>query len=187
MVQAQLMTVTDSDEDGQRATNDTDDSPRIPPQTPPQPPPIPTPPPLPDYPEQRDDDNAVKSNTTAAQRRADAMDDQGGQTDSPGSPPLSVRLEGERDHEASRYVEADHVETNSDHVEEDHDNQTRPRNPVGTTDGDEHHPSEPTEPPDENEGERRGNGKGDVESRVEMVKTVETVETVEAVKTKELR
>ncbi|KAF8838847.1 hypothetical protein BDN67DRAFT_1012785 [Paxillus ammoniavirescens] len=36
-----------------------------------------------------------------------------------------------------------------------------PRNPVGTMDGDKRHPSEPTEPPDEEEAARGGNGEVD--------------------------
>ncbi|KIJ08944.1 hypothetical protein PAXINDRAFT_17952 [Paxillus involutus ATCC 200175] len=83
--------VTDVNEDGQRATNDTDDSPRTPPEPLPQPPPIPTPPPpSPDDPERRDDDDATRSRKTAAQQCTDAVHDSDGEKDSPDSQPLST-------------------------------------------------------------------------------------------------
>ncbi|KIJ10858.1 hypothetical protein PAXINDRAFT_16192 [Paxillus involutus ATCC 200175] len=72
--------------------------------------------------------------------------------------PPSIWLEGETNMETSRYVEKD---------EDDHQPS---RNPVGTTDGDERRPNEPTEPPDE-EGERRGDGE---RRRVEDVMTDES-------------
>ncbi|KAF8833198.1 hypothetical protein BDN67DRAFT_986181, partial [Paxillus ammoniavirescens] len=133
-------------------------------------PPIPTPPPpSPDDPEQRRDDDDVKSNTTAARAHADAVHNPGGKM----KVPPSIRLEGE---------------SNDIDVEDDHNTQRTPRNPVGTTDGDAHRPSEPTEPPDEEEGEQ---GRVD-ESRVEDVESRESTqvgepgdEGVERTKTRE--
>ncbi|KAF8833523.1 hypothetical protein BDN67DRAFT_1017457 [Paxillus ammoniavirescens] len=105
----------------------------------------------------------------AARRCADAVHDPGGETDAPGSQPPSVRLEGERNRLPSLYIETDDNEVD----------ETKPsRNPVGTTDGDEHRPSEPTEPPDEKDGEREVDGE---------LKKVDTTETVERVETKESR
>ncbi|KAF8834520.1 hypothetical protein BDN67DRAFT_1016429 [Paxillus ammoniavirescens] len=120
-------------------------------------PPIPTPPPpSPDDPERRHDVDAVKSNKTATRQRADALHDPGGQTVAPEDKPPSVRLEGESGKALSLYVEANHVEVDNvdiGTVNHDHDTQQSPRRPVGTPDGDEHHPNGPTEPPDEKEGE----------------------------------
>ncbi|KAF8834425.1 hypothetical protein BDN67DRAFT_1047994 [Paxillus ammoniavirescens] len=77
---------------------------------------------------------------------------------SPGSEPPSVRLEGEKNKATSLYIEAVHVEMNSNNAKVDNDESKPPRDPVDTQDGDEHHPNEPTEPPDE-EGARGGKGK----------------------------
>ncbi|KIJ21103.1 hypothetical protein PAXINDRAFT_6883 [Paxillus involutus ATCC 200175] len=99
----------------------------------------------------------------------DALHDPGGETTTPDSKPPSVQLEGESGKRSSLHVEADEVETEDDHVEADPDDQNLPRNPVGTTDGDKHRPSEPTESPDKEEGERGQDGEGDVELRVEPV------------------
>jgi hypothetical protein len=95
--------------------NDEDDAPSTPP----------APSPLPHhlYPttpnERHDDDDTTKSNKTPARRRADAVHDPGGETDAPGQPPPSVRLEGEKNKASSLYVEVDHVETDDDHAEDD--------------------------------------------------------------------
>ncbi|KIJ04995.1 hypothetical protein PAXINDRAFT_21725, partial [Paxillus involutus ATCC 200175] len=120
----------------------------------------------------------LKTCKTAAQRMcADALHDPGGQTDAPDSVPPSVRLEGERNRLTSLYVEVDHVETDDDHAEDDDHAQQPSRHPVGTPDGDERRPSEPTEPPDEKDGEREVDGelgvKSKVKTRVETVKGVE--------------
>ncbi|KIJ09850.1 hypothetical protein PAXINDRAFT_17104, partial [Paxillus involutus ATCC 200175] len=110
----------------------------------------------------------LKTCKTAAQRMcADALHDPGGQTDAPDSVPLSVRLEGERNRLTSLYVEVDHVETDDDHAEDDDHAQQPSRHPVGTTDGDERRPSEPTEPPDEKHGEREVDGELGDKSKVE--------------------
>ncbi|KIJ10288.1 hypothetical protein PAXINDRAFT_16685 [Paxillus involutus ATCC 200175] len=130
------------------ATNANDDAPNTPPEPPP--PPLPNHP-IPPHPERRDVDvDTAKSNKTPARRCADAVHDPGGETDAPDSVPPSVRLEGERNRATSLNVEPDNVETDNNEV-----NKTKPsRNPVGTTNGDERRPSEPTEPPDEKERER---------------------------------
>ncbi|KIJ12438.1 hypothetical protein PAXINDRAFT_14762 [Paxillus involutus ATCC 200175] len=125
----------------------------------------------------------LKTCKTAAQRMcADALHDPGGQTDAPDSVPPSVRLEGERNRLTSLYVEVDHVETDDDHAEDDDHAQQPSRHPVGTTDGDERRPSEPTEPPDEKHGEREVDSKLGDKSKVET-----RVETVEGVGTKKSR
>ncbi|KIJ05750.1 hypothetical protein PAXINDRAFT_21017, partial [Paxillus involutus ATCC 200175] len=127
--------------------------------------------------------------------RADALHDQEGETVSPGSVPPSVRLEGERIRLTSPYVEVDDVEATtpdskppsvrlegesgkqsslnvkSTDVEDDPDDQTTPRDPAGTQDGDTRPPNEPTEPPDE-EGRRDGEVRG--KSRVQTVETDES-------------
>ncbi|KAF8834432.1 hypothetical protein BDN67DRAFT_1016511 [Paxillus ammoniavirescens] len=82
----------------------------------------------------------------------------------------SVWLEGESSKQANLYVKPGDVKTDDVDVEDDHNTQRTPRNPVGTTDGDAHRPSEPTEPPDEEEGEQ---GRVD-ELRVEDVKSRES-------------
>ncbi|KIJ12433.1 hypothetical protein PAXINDRAFT_14757 [Paxillus involutus ATCC 200175] len=92
-------------------------------------------------------DNLKMCKTAAQQMCADALHDPGGQTDAPDSVPPSVRLEGERNRRTSLNIEVDDVETDDNHT------QQPSRHPVGTTDGDERRPSEPTEPPDEEEGE----------------------------------
>ncbi|KAF8832994.1 hypothetical protein BDN67DRAFT_1018085 [Paxillus ammoniavirescens] len=137
----------------------------------PAPPPLSPPPapPSPSHPKRHHTIDTTKSNTTAAQRHADAMHDPGGQMDPPGSQPLTIRLEGERIRVTSLHVET----ADNDHAEEDPDNQNPPRNPVGMTDGDEHHPNGPTEPPDEKEGERGVDGK----LKVKTVKNVESRES----------
>ncbi|KIJ10231.1 hypothetical protein PAXINDRAFT_16736 [Paxillus involutus ATCC 200175] len=168
--------------------NDEDDAP------PPQPPPIPTPPvppPAPStpppYPERRHVDvDHLKSSKMAAQTRANTLHDPGGQTNSPGSKPPSVRLEGERIRLTSLYVEVDDVKTN------DHDTQQSPRRPVGTPDGDTRRPNGPTEPPNEGKGADGGYGEQEVESTVGHVETnepgrVENVETKESRRGDKLR
>ncbi|KIJ07197.1 hypothetical protein PAXINDRAFT_19600 [Paxillus involutus ATCC 200175] len=116
--------------------------------------------------EMEDDD--LKTCKTAAQRMcADALHDPGGQTDAPDSVPPSVRIEGERNRLTSLYVEVNHVETDDDHAEDDDHTQPPSRHPVGTTDGDERRPSEPTEPPDEKHGEREVDGELGDKSKVE--------------------
>ncbi|KIJ07582.1 hypothetical protein PAXINDRAFT_19235 [Paxillus involutus ATCC 200175] len=112
----------------------------------------------------------LKTCKTAAQRMcADALHDPGGQTDTPGSQPPSVRLEGEKDKASSLYVEADDNDVGT--VDHDHDTQQSPRRPVGTPDGDKRRPNGPTEPPDEKEGDRGVDGES---SRVGGVEGVET-------------
>jgi hypothetical protein len=98
--------------------------------------------------------------TTSTPQTADALHNPDGKT----KVTPSVRLEGERIEGSSRYVELTDIETNNINAKED----GRPpdqlktkkpsRNPVGTTDGNERRPNEPTEPPDKEEGEQRGNG-----------------------------
>ncbi|KAF8835868.1 hypothetical protein BDN67DRAFT_1015148 [Paxillus ammoniavirescens] len=83
--------------------------------------------------------------------------------------PVRTMESGKR---SSLYAKADHVET-----VDDNDTQTAPRDPVGTSDGVERRPNEPTEPPDEEEGARRGNGKMKVDRRVETVEEVKTEES----------
>ncbi|KAF8839059.1 hypothetical protein BDN67DRAFT_1012597 [Paxillus ammoniavirescens] len=159
---------------GQYTSNEAGD---LPPEPPPfshhpAPPPLSPPPapPSPSHPERHHDLDATKSNTTAAQRCADALHDPGGQTVAPGSVPPSVRLEGERNGLTSLNVGVDDVETNGDHVKVDHKTQKPPRGPVGTQDGDMRCPNEPTEPPDDDKGARRGK----VESRIKPVETKES-------------
>ncbi|KIJ09204.1 hypothetical protein PAXINDRAFT_17700 [Paxillus involutus ATCC 200175] len=86
--------------------------------TPPEPPP--PAPPAPPYPERRPhNNNDLKTCKMAAQRMcADALHDPGGQTNSPGSKPPSVQLEGERIRLMSLYVEVDDAETVDDHTHE---------------------------------------------------------------------
>ncbi|KIJ12712.1 hypothetical protein PAXINDRAFT_14470 [Paxillus involutus ATCC 200175] len=102
----------------------------------------------------------------------DAVHDPGGETDAPGSQPPSIRLEGEKDKASSLYVEVDHVETDDDHT------QQPSRHPVGTTDGNERCPSEPTEPLDKKERERGVDGE---------VRGTSTVKEVEDAKSKSSR
>ncbi|KAF8832993.1 hypothetical protein BDN67DRAFT_986322, partial [Paxillus ammoniavirescens] len=78
---------------------------------------------------------------------------------------------GRRIGQTSLNIEVNEVEMDDDHVEEDHNTQTAPRDPVGTPDGIERHPDEPPEPPDNKEGD-----KSKVEMRVETVKQVEMKE-----------
>ncbi|KAF8834086.1 hypothetical protein BDN67DRAFT_1016877 [Paxillus ammoniavirescens] len=109
----------------------------------------------------------------AARPRADALHNPRGETVSPGSKPPSVQLEGEKNKATSLYVEAVHVEMNGNNAKVDNDELKLPRDPVGTQDGDERCPNEPTEPPDE-EGARGGKGELMVESRVELVQSNES-------------
>ncbi|KIK77076.1 hypothetical protein PAXRUDRAFT_167893 [Paxillus rubicundulus Ve08.2h10] len=111
-------------------------------------------------PEQHNNDNATKAYTTATRGRADIVHDPGGRADSPGSQPLSVRLEGEKCKRASLYVEPTDVDMD--------DEEKTPRGTVGTTDGDKCSPNKPTEPPDEKEG-----GRGQDSEGTPMVKDVE--------------
>ncbi|KIJ08655.1 hypothetical protein PAXINDRAFT_18224 [Paxillus involutus ATCC 200175] len=103
-----------------------------------EPPPPPPAPPAPPYPERRlHNIDKLKLNETPARACADAVHDPGGETDTPGSVPPSIRLEGERNRATSL-----NVEPNNNEVDE-----TKPsRNPVGTMDGNERHPSEPQSP-----------------------------------------
>ncbi|KIJ04914.1 hypothetical protein PAXINDRAFT_21801 [Paxillus involutus ATCC 200175] len=127
----------------------------------PSPPPVPTPapsPPLsPTHPERQHDNNNTKSSRTATRTRADTVHNPGGET----KKTPSVRLEGERRRRASPYIEL--IDVDETNAEEDGRPQGQskakksPRDPVGTMDSDEHHPNKPTEPPDEEEGEQRGN------------------------------
>ncbi|KIJ15060.1 hypothetical protein PAXINDRAFT_11980 [Paxillus involutus ATCC 200175] len=140
------------------------------------------PPPPPVHPKQLDDVNSARACKMAAQRMCgDAMNDPGSEMDAPGSQPPSVWLKGEKDKALSLYVEADHVEADDDNaktvnatVKEDQDDQIPPRDPVGTQDGDMRCPNEPTEPPDEEEGARGGNGEL---RRIKMVEDVELKES----------
>ncbi|KAF8838501.1 hypothetical protein BDN67DRAFT_1013030 [Paxillus ammoniavirescens] len=148
------LTAMNANENGQYPSQDKGD-------LPPEPPPFPhhpaLPPPLPIHPERLDNIDTARTETKE---------------------PPSVRLEGERIRVTSRHVKTDDVEMeDDDHVEEDPDNQNLPRNPVGTTDGDEHRPNGPTEPPDEKEGERGVDGELKVEMRVEMVENVKSRES----------
>ncbi|KAF8833472.1 hypothetical protein BDN67DRAFT_1056501, partial [Paxillus ammoniavirescens] len=89
--------------------------------------------------QRRDREQLTATNTN----KNDALHDPGGETVAPGSVPPSVRLEGERKMATSLYVEVNEVETVNNHVEEDHDDQKPPKDPVGMTDGNEHHPTQP--------------------------------------------
>ncbi|KIJ09950.1 hypothetical protein PAXINDRAFT_16988 [Paxillus involutus ATCC 200175] len=160
------MTVTSVNEDSQLIINDEDNSP-----SPPLPPnhlPTPEPPqldttPSPSPPERRNGNiDTAKSNKTPAQRHADAVHDPGGKTDTPGSVPPSVWLEGERNRATSLNVETDDNEV---------DEMKPSRNPVGTTDGDACRPSEPTEPPDKKEGERGVDTKSRDKTMVENIES----------------
>ncbi|KIJ08943.1 hypothetical protein PAXINDRAFT_17951 [Paxillus involutus ATCC 200175] len=149
------------------------------PEPPPEPPPTPLhpSPPSPNHYERQDNNDDAETSKTPAQQHADTLHDPGGKT----KEPLSVRLEGERDMETSRYVKLMDVKTNNVDAKEDKDNHQPSRNPVGTMDGNKRCPNEPTEPPDE-EGEQRGDGElrraEDVKLKVETrVETVEGVET----------
>ncbi|KAF8839610.1 hypothetical protein BDN67DRAFT_1012200 [Paxillus ammoniavirescens] len=103
--------------------------------------------------------------TSTPRGRTKRLHDPGGQTDTPDSVPPSVQLEGEKIRPSSLYVEADHIKTDDHEVEVDHETQKPPRGPVGTQHGDMRCPNEPTEPPDEEEGARRGNGDMKVDRR----------------------
>ncbi|KIJ06426.1 hypothetical protein PAXINDRAFT_20385 [Paxillus involutus ATCC 200175] len=199
----QARSTTNVDGHGQYTPNEGNSPQEPPPLFPhhPEPPPAfhpPSSPSSPNHPERPCNVDDTKSNKTPARHRADALHDPGGQTDAPDSVPPSVRLEGERNRLTSLYVEVDHVETDDDHAEDDDHAQQPSRHPVGTTDGDERRPSEPTEPPDEKEGEREVDGelgdKSKVETRVEMVEGVGTKKSrrvdkpeVEEVETKSSR
>ncbi|KIJ10411.1 hypothetical protein PAXINDRAFT_16566 [Paxillus involutus ATCC 200175] len=146
------------DEEGQEnREEDEHDSPA--PAPPPSPPPLSNhtapPAPSPNCPERQDDDSPMELSKTAARRRADAVHDPGGKTDSTDSKPPSP----------------------NDVKTDDHDDQPMPRGPVGTPDGDLRCPNGPTEPPDEEKGARTGNSEMKVDK---MVKTVEEVETEES-------
>ncbi|KIJ11552.1 hypothetical protein PAXINDRAFT_15548 [Paxillus involutus ATCC 200175] len=103
-VQARSMTNVDGH--GQYTPNEGNSPQEPPPPSPhhPEPPPVPTPtppapaptPPTSPYPERPHVDvNHTKSNKTLARRHADAVHDPGGETTTPDSTLLSVRLEGE--------------------------------------------------------------------------------------------
>ncbi|KIJ10618.1 hypothetical protein PAXINDRAFT_16388 [Paxillus involutus ATCC 200175] len=94
-------------------------------------------------------DEATGDEDHRENREEYALHDPGGQTDAPDSVPPSIRLKGERNRLTSLYVESV-----DDHAEDDDHTQQPSRHPVGTMDGDERCPSEPTEAPDEKEGER---------------------------------
>ncbi|KIJ06171.1 hypothetical protein PAXINDRAFT_20623 [Paxillus involutus ATCC 200175] len=188
----QARSTTNIDGHGQYTPNEWDS-----PRTPPEPPPAfhpPSSPSSPNHPERPCNVDDTKSSKTAARTRADALHDPGGQTNSPGSKPPSVGLEGERIRQSSLHVEADDVETNDDCVENDHDTQQSPRRPVGMPDGDTRHPNGPTEPPDEEKGADGGYSEQEVESTVEHVETnepgrveVEEVEHVKDIESRESR
>ncbi|KAF8835031.1 hypothetical protein BDN67DRAFT_1015911 [Paxillus ammoniavirescens] len=109
----------------------------------------------------------------AAPQCADTMHDPGGETVSPGSLPLSIQLEGERDNKASQYVELMDVKPTDIEMNAKVDNNELklPRDPVVTQDSDKHCPNESTEPPDEEEGAQGGNDKVKVKLRIEEVKS----------------
>ncbi|KIJ04346.1 hypothetical protein PAXINDRAFT_22366 [Paxillus involutus ATCC 200175] len=96
----------------------------------------------------------------------DAQHDPGGETKAP----PSVWLEAEGKVESSRHVEPTDVKMNDVDVEGHRDTQKEPRDPVGTTDGDERHPSVPTEPPDKEGAAKRLSGELRVKSTVERAR-----------------
>ncbi|KAF8836669.1 hypothetical protein BDN67DRAFT_1014489 [Paxillus ammoniavirescens] len=57
------------------------------------------------------------------------------------------------------------------HAKVDNNKSKPPQDPVGTTDGNERRPNEPTEPPDEKEGEQGVDSESTVESTVERVES----------------
>ncbi|KAF8841209.1 hypothetical protein BDN67DRAFT_1010771 [Paxillus ammoniavirescens] len=132
------------------------DSPRTPPEPPP--PSAAPPAPSPNSPEWLRN-NETTTMTTSTPQTADTLHDPDGEM----KVTLSVQLKGERIEDLSRYIELTDIKTNDVDAEEDRrppdqSKMKKPsRNPVGTTDGDERCPNEPTEPPDKEEGERRGN------------------------------
>ncbi|KIJ08523.1 hypothetical protein PAXINDRAFT_18350 [Paxillus involutus ATCC 200175] len=134
------------------------------------------PPPSPTYPKQPHHVDTTRLGKTAARLHADAVHDPGDETDTPGSQPPSVRLEGEKDKALSLYVEAYHIEADDNDigmVDHDHDTQQSPRRPVGTPDGNEHRPSKPTEPPDEKEGGQGVDDEGVVDKSREVKGQIE--------------
>ncbi|KAF8836555.1 hypothetical protein BDN67DRAFT_1014615 [Paxillus ammoniavirescens] len=137
---------------------DDKDSPKSPPEPPPpplhhHPAPSPLPPPSPSHPKQQNDADDVRMCKTPARQCADPLHNPGGQTDAPDSVPPSIRLEGEKNRLMRLNVEPTDVKMNDVNVEDNHDHQL-PENPVGMTDGVEHHPNGPTEPPDKEQGEQ---------------------------------
>ncbi|KIJ15173.1 hypothetical protein PAXINDRAFT_12084 [Paxillus involutus ATCC 200175] len=101
-------------------------------------------PPPPRHHKQPYDDATTKSIEPVARMCTDTQHDPGGETKAP----PSVWLEGESRVELSRHVEPTDVKMNDVDVEGHRDTQKEPRDSVGTTDGDERHPSMPIEPPD---------------------------------------
>ncbi|KIK76525.1 hypothetical protein PAXRUDRAFT_18146 [Paxillus rubicundulus Ve08.2h10] len=133
--------------------------------------------------------NATKAYTTATQRCVDIAHDTGSGTDSPGSQPLSLGLEGEKHRWPACHVKP--MDANSckppsvgfegernqetspcAKVDGHRGDQKMPRGTVGTMDGEEHGPNKPTEPLDEKEGGRGRDGEGTL--------TVENIEGIEA-------
>jgi hypothetical protein len=95
-----------------------------------------------------------------------AQHDPGGETKAP----PSVWLEEESKVESSRHVEPTDVKMNDVDVEGHRDTQKEPRDPVGTTDGDERHPSVPTEPPNKEGAAKCLSGELRVKSTVERAR-----------------
>ncbi|KAF8838886.1 hypothetical protein BDN67DRAFT_1012773 [Paxillus ammoniavirescens] len=83
--------------------------------------------------------------------------------------PPSIWLEGESSKQASLHIKTEDVERDNNNVKDDHDDQQTPKDPVGMPDGDERCLNEPTEPPDEEEGERGRVDKSRVKLRVESI------------------
>ncbi|KIK93629.1 hypothetical protein PAXRUDRAFT_144654 [Paxillus rubicundulus Ve08.2h10] len=97
----------------------------------------------------------------AAQRHADTVHNPGGIMDSPISHTLSIWLEGEKHRWLTWHINP--MDANSckpPSVNGHRGDQKTPRGTVGTMDGDEHGPNEPTEPPDEKEGGQGRDGEG---------------------------
>ncbi|KIJ09739.1 hypothetical protein PAXINDRAFT_17175 [Paxillus involutus ATCC 200175] len=86
--------------------------------------------------------NQNDETSTSTPRTADALHDPGGKM----KEPPSVRLEGERDMEMSRYIKLTDVKTNVINAEEDKDDHQPSRNPVGMTDGVSTVPTSPQSP-----------------------------------------
>ncbi|KIK75207.1 hypothetical protein PAXRUDRAFT_173475, partial [Paxillus rubicundulus Ve08.2h10] len=77
---------------------------------------------------------------------ADIVHDPGSGTDSPGSQPLSVGLEGEKHRWPACHVKPMDTDSPCAKVDGHRGNQKTPRGTVGTMDSDKHGPNEPRAP-----------------------------------------
>jgi hypothetical protein len=89
----------------------------------------------------------MKLSRTAARTHADTVHDPGSEMKK--SP--SVQLKGKRSKATSLNIEPNNIETDDDEVKGHHNVQKPPKDPVGMSDSNKHHPNRPTEPPDEEE------------------------------------